>query len=75
MRVYVATYHHKYGEDTRIFKTEEGAEAWKNAIGAEYWRDWHGEKPEKDIGHAYFSREAESLCAEFFTEAWADVED
>lgn len=37
MRVYAATYEHRRGSDVRVFKTAEGAEAWRVEIALQWW--------------------------------------
>jgi hypothetical protein len=38
MKVYAATYEHRHGSDTRVFKTADSAEAWRVSIALEWGR-------------------------------------
>ncbi len=45
MRVYAATYEHRHGSDVRVFKTAEGAEAWRVEIALQWWEKEFGDEP------------------------------
>ena len=47
MKVYVATYEHKHGNDMRVFKKRKSAEKWRIELADEYWRDYFGEDYKK----------------------------
>lgn len=39
MQVYVAIYSHEYGNDVRVFRNSELADAWGVEIAKDYWSD------------------------------------
>ncbi len=76
MKVYVATYEHRYGSDVRVFSTEEGASAWLDALADKYWEDElpHKPKPTENIGRAYFDVMSEAYDPEYFNIKACEVE-
>jgi len=78
MKVYVATYSHKHGDDIRVFKSKKTAEDWRIKLADEYWRDFFGEDYEKPndkekMADIYFDTLRDSDC-EFFGVEECDVE-
>ena len=37
--VWVAVYEHRHGDDIRVFKTRESAEAWRRGVAKEWWSE------------------------------------
>jgi hypothetical protein len=48
MKIFVATYNHKYGTDVRAFRTSEGADKWRIEIANEEWRHVFRNKQKPD---------------------------
>jgi hypothetical protein len=45
MKVYAATYEHRHGSDTRVFKTADSAESWRVSIALKWWVEEFGDEP------------------------------
>lgn len=56
--VCVAIYKNRNGENVRVFRTEEGAWKWAEAIARDKWDEWHSDipMPTEDIAKIYFNR-------------------
>lgn len=67
MTVIVALYMDRDGcETVRVFDLITKAWDWKNDIANDHWSpDFHGDKPESDIGDTYFALESEGQGEEF----------
>ena len=71
VQLYVAKYENKYGDDVRIFLTEQGARAWKDEIASESWEDYFDEDPpETNIGDTFFERLSDNIG----NEEWFGIE-
>jgi hypothetical protein len=55
--VFVGVYETKHGVDVAVYATRALAEGGKDAIGDQFWEDEFEdeERPESDIGDAYFA--------------------
>lgn len=66
-KVFVAIYEHKHGHDTCVFRTAQGAQAWKDQLASDWWEDAFAdeEPPSENIGDEYFRRMTE-IGGEYF---------
>ncbi len=79
MKVHVAVWEHKHGDDVRVFASAEGAGKWRREIAEDWWEDEMDgrEKPEDSeaAADAYFAAMAErSGGNEYFTVRETEVE-
>jgi len=75
MQVWVATYEHKHGTDTRVFAAATSASRWKQEIAAKWWDETMSEEKPSDsaeMANRYFDV-AESF-GEFFNVELLEVE-
>jgi hypothetical protein len=84
MKIFVATYNHKYGTDVRAFRTSEGADKWRIEIADEYWDETklaesNKEKPEEKerMAQIYWDyvRDAQWEFSEYFEINICDIEE
>jgi len=56
MIVFVASYEHKHGTETRVYRTREAAAEWGNTIARENWSEWFPNEPmpDENVGEVYF---------------------
>lgn len=77
-RIFVATYNHEYGMDTRAFRTEAAAIAWRDELGKSWWDTEFpdDEMPSENVGKAYFDRmwDHHSFCESFIIDL-CEIED
>ena len=65
MKVWVASFRYKHGQDLYAFSTEERAWKWADDIGNAWWdTEFDDPVPEENVGKMYFERMAEK--EEFF---------
>lgn len=67
--VFVAVYNHRYGNDVRVFTTEDKALAWRTAIAQEWWEEELRDEPKPDdatIGEEYFNALSDRCDEESF---------
>lgn len=76
MKVFVAIYEHRHGNDVRVFDSFAKAQAWKDDIGTTYWTDVSEDpQPEDACGDEYFELASESFTrGEYFTIEECEVE-
>jgi hypothetical protein len=75
MKVYVAIYEHRYGQDVRVFDNIDKVEAWKSEIANEYFEhEFKGlvEKPDnlQEVTEIYW----DGVEDEWFTVEICEVE-
>lgn len=75
MNVIVAVWEHKYGEDIRVFDSEEKALAWKDEIALTWWVEEFpdDDRPKEKVGEEYFDRMSER-AQEWFYHTTHEVE-
>lgn len=73
--VVVAIYEHRCGADTRVFRSEASAKAWKDDIGGNWWELEFPDEPmpAENVGDAYF--ELAGDIGEFFNVVTTELED
>jgi hypothetical protein len=78
MKVIVATYEHRHGQDVRVFKTGEGASRWRQEIVRLWFHEACAEsKPgnDEEAADVYFSTMGERDKGEWFTTEEHEVEE
>jgi hypothetical protein len=58
MKVIVAIWDHRHGQDIRVFDSEDGAKRWQREIAEEWWEKELGNEPKpedpQEMADAYF---------------------
>jgi hypothetical protein len=79
MKVFVAHYEHRHGDDIRVFATEEAAEKWRQAVADEWWEhEMEGDPPSnpEELADEYFDRMGERYSdSEYFSVYEREVEE
>lgn len=75
MKVIACVYSHEYGEDLRVFSSQEKADAWKDELGKAYWENKFPDEPmpEENVGTAYFNLQLDR-GSEWFIATECEVE-